>query len=30
VWRLFVREPGGLGFGPRLAAAGPHRQDEES
>jgi hypothetical protein len=30
VWKLLVREPGDLGFGPRLDAAGPHRQDEES
>ena len=29
VWKLFVREPGGLGFGPRLDAAGPHRKGEE-
>ena len=27
---LFVRESGDLGFGPRLDAAGPRRQDEES
>src|SRR5215472_4276170 len=30
VWKLFVREPGGLGFGPRVDTAGPHRKDEES
>ena len=30
VWKLFVREPGGLGFGRRRDAAGPHREDEES
>ncbi len=30
VWKLLVREPGGLGFGPRLDTAGPHRKDEES
>ena len=30
VWKLFAREPGGLGFGLRLDAAGPHREDEES
>jgi hypothetical protein len=30
VWKLFVREPGDLGFGLRLDTAGPHRQDEES
>ena len=30
VWKLFVREPGGLGFGPRMDTAGPHRKDEES
>ena len=29
VWKLFVREPGGLGFGPRLDTAGPHRKGEE-
>jgi hypothetical protein len=27
---LFAREPGGLGFGRRMDAAGPHRGDEES
>ena len=26
----FAREPGGLGFGLRLDAAGPHWKDEES
>ena len=30
VWKLFVREPGGLGFGLRRDAAGPCREDEES
>ena len=30
VWKLFVREPGGLGFGLRADTAGPHREDEES
>ena len=30
VWKLFAREPGGLGFGLRMDAAGPHREDEES
>ena len=30
VWKLFAREPGGLGFGLRTDAAGPHREDEES
>ena len=30
VWKLFVREPGGLGFGLRRDAAGPRREDEES
>ena len=30
VWKLFAREPGGLGFGLRLDTAGPHRRDEES
>jgi hypothetical protein len=30
VWKLFVREPGGLGLGPRMDTAGPHRKDEES
>jgi hypothetical protein len=29
VWTLVVREPGGLGFGPRLDAAGPRRKGEE-
>ena len=29
VWKLVVREPGGLGFGPRLDTAGPHRKGEE-
>jgi hypothetical protein len=29
VWKLLVREPGGLGFGPRLDTAGPHRKGEE-
>ena len=30
VWKLFVREPGGLGLGLRVDTAGPHRKDEES
>ena len=30
VWKLFAREPGGLGFGLRMDTAGPHREDEES
>ena len=30
VWTFLVREPGGLGFGPRLDTVGPHRKDEES
>jgi hypothetical protein len=30
VWKVLVREPGDLGFGPRLDTAGPRRQDEES
>ena len=30
VRKLFAREPGGLGFGLRRDAAGPHREDEES
>ena len=30
VWKLFAREPGGLGFGQRRDTAGPHREDEES
>jgi hypothetical protein len=30
VRKLFAREPGGLGFGLRMDAAGPHREDEES
>ena len=30
VWKLFAREPGGLGFGLRVDTAGPHREDEES
>ena len=30
VWKLFAREPGGLGFGRRMDTAGPHREDEES
>jgi hypothetical protein len=29
VWKFLVREPGGLGFGPRLDTAGPHRKGEE-
>ena len=29
VWKLFGREPGGLGFGQRLDTAGPHRKGEE-
>jgi hypothetical protein len=27
---LFAREPGGLGFGLRMDATGPYREDEES
>ena len=30
VRKLFAREPGGLGLGPRMDAAGPHREDGES
>ena len=30
VWKLVAREPGDLGFGLRMDAAGPHREDEES
>ena len=30
VWKLLVREPGGLGFGQRGNTVGPHREDEES
>ena len=30
VWKLFAREPGGLGFDLRADSAGPHREDEES
>ena len=30
VWKLFAREPGGLGFGRRMDTAGPRREDEES
>jgi hypothetical protein len=30
VRKLFAREPGGLGFGLRMDAAGPHREGEES
>ena len=30
VWKLFAREPGGLGLGLRLDTAGPHRGGEES
>jgi hypothetical protein len=30
VRKLFAREPGGLGFGLRMDAAGSHREDEES
>ena len=29
VWKLFAREPGGLGFGLRMDIAGPHREGEE-
>ena len=29
VWKLFVREPGGLGFDPWLDTTGPHRKGEE-
>ncbi len=29
VWKLFAREPGGLGFGLRMDTAGPHREDEK-
>ena len=28
-WKLFAREPGGLGFGRRMDTAGPRREDEE-
>ena len=30
VWKLFAREPGGLGFGRRVDTVGPRREDEES
>jgi hypothetical protein len=30
VWKFFAREPGGLGLGPRMDTAGPHRKNEES
>jgi len=30
VWKLFAREPGGLGFGLWLDTTGPHREDEKS
>ena len=29
VWRLLVREPGGLGFGLWMDTTGPHRKGEE-
>jgi hypothetical protein len=29
VWKLFVREPGDLGFDQRLDTAGPRRKGEE-
>ena len=29
VWKLLVREPGGLGFDPWLDTTGPHRKGEE-
>ena len=29
VWKLFAREPGGLGFSLRMDTAGPHREGEE-
>ena len=29
VWKLFAREPGGLGFGRWMDTAGPRREDEE-
>jgi hypothetical protein len=29
VWKLFAREPGGLGFDRRADAAGSHREGEE-
>jgi hypothetical protein len=29
VWKLFAREPGGLGFDQRVDAAGPHREGEK-
>ena len=29
VWKLLVREPGGLGFGPWWDTTGPHRKGEE-
>ena len=29
VWKLFAREPGGLGFDLRMDTAGPHREGEE-
>jgi hypothetical protein len=29
VWKLFVREPGGLGLGLRMDTAGPHRKGEK-
>jgi hypothetical protein len=29
MWKLFVREPGGLGFGLWVDAACPHRKGEE-
>src|ERR1700738_2134069 len=28
VWKLFAREPGGLGFGRRMDTVGPRREDE--
>ena len=29
VWKLFAREPGGLGLGRRMDTAGPYREGEE-
>ncbi len=29
MWKLLVREPGGLGFGPWWDTTGPHRKGEE-
>lgn len=30
VWKFLAREPGGLGFGPRVDTAGPHRKGEDA